>query len=67
MQQLLGDKATNSNGAFMRELFLQWLPSNVHMVLTSTPDAGSLDDLTQLANKIMEVATPSVSSVHMST
>ena len=29
------------------------------MVLTSTPDTGSLDNLAQLADKIMEVATPS--------
>ena len=64
MQQLLGDKANNTDGAFMRELFLQWLPSNVHMVLTSTPDTRSLNNLTQLADKIEEVATPSVSSVH---
>lgn len=67
MQQLLGDKANNTDGAFMRELFLQRLPSNVRMVLASTPDTGSLDDLAQLADKIMEVATPSVSSVHTST
>ena len=67
MQQLLGDKANNTDGGFMRELFLQRLPSNVHMVLASTPDTGSLNDLAQLADKIMEVATPSVSSVHTST
>ena len=67
IQQLLGDKANNTDGAFMRELFLQRLPSNVRMVLASTPDTGNLDNLTQLANKIMEVATPSVSSVHTST
>ena len=67
MQQLLGDKANNTDGAFMREHFLQRLPSNVRMVLASTPDTGSLDNLAQLADKIMEVATPSVSSVYTST
>ena len=67
MQQLLGDKANNTNGAFMRELFLQWLPSNVSMVLASTPDTRSLYDLIQLADKIMEVAMPSVSSIRKST
>ena len=41
MQQLLGDKANKTDGAFMRELFLQCLPSNVHMVLTYTPDTGA--------------------------
>ena len=64
MQQLLGDKANNTDGVFMRELFLQGLPSNVRMVLASTPDTGSLDDLVQLTDKIMEVATPSVSNTH---
>ena len=67
MQQLLGDKANTTDGAFMRELFLQRLPSNVRMVLASTPDAGSLDELAQLADKIAEVATPSISSVNTST
>ena len=53
MQQLLGDKARNTDGAFLRELFLQRLLSNVRMVLASTPDTGNLDDLAQLADKIM--------------
>ena len=66
MQQLLGDKANNTDGTFLRELFLQRLPSNVRMVLASTPDAGNLDDLAQLADKIVEVATPSISSVKTS-
>ena len=67
MQQLLGDKATNTDAAFMRELFLQRLPSNVRMVLASTPDTGNIEDLAQLADKVMEVAVPSVASVTTST
>ena len=67
MQELLGDKANNTDGAFLRELFLQRLPSNVRMVLASTPDNGNLEELTQLADKIVEVATPSVSSVNTDT
>ena len=63
MQQLLGDKVNTTDGAFIHELFLQRLPSNVRIVLTSTPDADILEDLAQLADKIMEVATPSVASV----
>lgn len=62
MQQLR-DKANNTDSAFMRELFLR-LPSNMCIVFTSTADAGNLNDLTQLANKIMEVVMPSVSSVY---
>ena len=34
------------------------------MVLASTPDTGNLEDVAQLADKIMEVAAPSVASVH---
>ena len=64
MQQLLGDRPGITDGAFLRELFLQRLPSNVRMVLASTPDA-SLEKVAELADKIMEVATPSVSAVAM--
>ena len=67
MQQLLGDKANNTDGAFLRELFLQRLPSNVCMVLASTPDNGNLEELAQLADKIMEVETLAVSSVNTDT
>jgi len=45
MQQLLSEKADNTNAAFMRELFLQRLPSNVRMVLASSPDTGSIEEL----------------------
>ena len=67
MQQLLGEKATNTDAAFMRELFLQRLPSNVRMVLASTPDTGNLEDLAQFADKVVEVAVPSVANVNAST
>ena len=59
MQQLLGDKMGMTDGSFLRELFLQCLPANVHMVLTSTGDK----ELAQVADKIVEVAVPSVSAV----
>ena len=63
MQQLLGDKAGATDGSFLKELLLQRLPSNVCMVLASTGDAVGLEELAQLADKIVEVATPSVSAV----
>ena len=63
MQQLLGDKAGSTDSSFVRELFLQRLPANVRMVLASTPDTTSLKDLAQLADKIVEVAIPSVATV----
>ena len=67
MQHLLLDKARNSNNAFLHELFLHCLPPNVWMVLASTPDTESLDNLAQLADKTMEVAAPSPAIATVST
>ena len=65
MQQLLGDKASSIDQSFLRELFLQRLPANIRMVLASTPDTTGLEDLAQLiADKVMEVATPTIAAVH---
>ena len=67
MKQLLGDTPGVTDESFIRELFLQRLPANVRMVLASTSDSVSLDDLTQLADKIVEVSAPqSVSTVRSS-
>ena len=65
MQQLLGDKARDTDSAFLHELFLQCLPSNVRMVLPSTPDTENFEDVAQLADKIMEVTiqSPSISAI----
>ena len=66
LQQLLGDSAgPNPDNRFLCELFLQCLPNHVWMVLASASDM-SLKAMAQLANKIMEVATPTVSAVHIS-
>ena len=67
IQQLLGDKARDTDNTFLHELFLQRLPLNIWMALASTPDTGSLDNLAQLADKIMEVATPSPAIAAVST
>ena len=64
MQQLLGEKTTNTDAAFTRELFLQRLPPNVYMVLASTPDTGNIEGLVQLANKVVEVAVPAAASIN---
>ena len=64
MQQLLGDQAGTIEGSFMKELFLQRLPATVRMVLASTGENVALEDLAQLADKIVEVVLPSVSAVH---
>ena len=66
MQQLLGDTPGITDGSFIRKLFLR-LTANVRMVLASTNDSVSLDDLAQLADKIVEVSAPqSVSTVRSS-
>ena len=65
MQQLLGDKFGTSSDAnsFVRELFLQRLPSNVRMVLASMDTSIDLNKLADMADKVMEVATPTVSAI----
>ena len=62
MQQLLGDRP-GLDTSFVRELFLQQLPSNVRIILASTPDHTPLDKLAELADKVMEVAAPTVASL----
>ena len=62
MQQLLGDKAASIDSSFIRELFLQRMPGNIRMVLASTADTASLEELAALADKVMEVAAPSVAA-----
>jgi len=59
MQQLLSEKDNYTNATFI-EFFFQCLPSNVHMVLASSPDTENIEELAQLADKVMEVAVPSV-------
>ena len=66
MQQLLGSRASMIDSTFLRELFLQHLPSNVRMVLASTADTVSIENLAELADKIVEVATPTVSTIQTS-
>ena len=58
MQQLLGDTPGITDGSFIHELFLQQLLANIRMVLASTSDSVSLDELAQLADKIVKVAAP---------
>ena len=55
MQQLLGDHLP-----FLKELFLQRLPANVLMVLASADPSTALPKLAEMADKIIEVATPPI-------
>ena len=64
MQQLLGDKlSTADSSSFLRELFLQRLPTNVWLVLASTDSTMDLNKLAELADKVMEVAAPTIASI----
>lgn len=64
MQQLLGDKLGTSADAntFLRELFLQRLPPNVRMVLASADASTDLNKLADMADKVTEVAAPTISA-----
>ena len=62
MQQLLGDKAASTDSSFLRELFLQRMPANIRMVLASTAYTISLEELATLADKVMDVAAPSIAA-----
>ncbi|CAN8017729.1 unnamed protein product, partial [Ixodes persulcatus] len=61
MTQVLGERANNLADVFLRELFLQRLPSNVQMVL-ATATTLDLTGLAALADAVTEVTTPSVAS-----
>ena len=65
MQLLLGEKAKMIDSSLLRELFLQRLPANVQMILASA-DSMTLDKLAEMADRIMDVATPTISSVSAS-
>jgi hypothetical protein len=64
MQQLLGDKSgPTDTTSFLRELFLQRLPPNVRMVLASADPSTQLGQLAEMADKVMEVAAPTIGHI----
>ena len=65
MQQLLGGR-TPIDSLLLREIFLQWLPSNVQIILASA-DEMNIGKLAEMANRIMDAATPTVTAVGAST
>ena len=65
MQQLLGDSGPAPDSAFIRQLFLQRLPPHVRMVLASSSANFTLAELAEMADRIVEVATPA-SVAHVS-
>ena len=63
MQQLLGHEAAGTDGTLLRELFLQRLPANVRMVLASSREANTLEELAELGDKIIAAAPTGVAGV----
>ncbi|XP_064468572.1 uncharacterized protein LOC135380306 [Ornithodoros turicata] len=59
MQNLLGDRAQTFDPQLMKQLFLQRVPANVQMIL-ATASALPLQELAVRADRIMEVAAPSL-------
>ena len=56
MRQLLGNNVLEDG--ILRQSLLQRLPQNIQLILASTPQTVSLEDLSLLADKILEVASP---------
>ena len=48
------------NLSLLRGLFIQRLPSNVRMILASTAKGISLLELTEMADSVKEVISPSI-------
>eukprot|EP00794_Sanderia_malayensis_P012952 gene12952-biopygen10328 len=65
MRQLLGDSRLEDK--ILRQLFLQRLPTNAQLILASSADNVSIEQLASLADKILEVALPGNSVSAMST
>jgi hypothetical protein len=63
MRQLLGDAVTDADRPLLRELFLQRLPPTVRMVLASNAADTSLEDVAQLAGRIIDVAPSTVAAL----
>ena len=63
MRQLLGDGIAVADRPLLRELFLQRLPPTVRMVLASNAASESLEDIAQLADRIIDVAPPTVAAL----
>ena len=53
-----------TDDAILRELFLQRLPGNVRMVLAPSASSITLDNLAEMADRIMELSTPSIAAIH---
>ncbi|KAG0437063.1 hypothetical protein HPB47_017620, partial [Ixodes persulcatus] len=62
MTQIFGERANSQDDVFLRELFLQRLPSKVQMVLATTTTLN-VTGLATLADAVIKATTPSVASI----
>ncbi|XP_064460382.1 uncharacterized protein LOC135370533 [Ornithodoros turicata] len=61
-EELLGGRPDALYDSLLRQLFLQRLPANVCMVLAAA-DNMSLNDLANLADRVLEMAPPQIAAV----
>ena len=61
MRQLLGERKLEDG--ILKQLFLQRLPSNAQLILVSSSDTVTLDQLAILADRILEVSVPAANAV----
>ncbi|XP_064465246.1 uncharacterized protein LOC135376678 [Ornithodoros turicata] len=61
-QGLLGERALSFDASLLKQLFLQRLPTTVQMILASASTLP-LQELADLADKILEVSLPSISAM----
>ncbi|KAH9378619.1 hypothetical protein HPB48_020434 [Haemaphysalis longicornis] len=59
MRQLVGASNVDSNGALLKELFLQRMPQSTRIVLAAAGDL-TLDRATELADRVHDATSPSV-------
>ncbi|XP_030846942.1 uncharacterized protein LOC115926400 [Strongylocentrotus purpuratus] len=56
MRQLLGESTLEEG--ILKQLFLQRLPNNVRIILASSSDSVSIEQLAELADRILEISSP---------
>ena len=59
---MLGDNTLENT--ILKQLFLQRLPTNVQLISASTKEAVDIEQLADLADKIIEVSSPLFSTMH---
>ena len=63
MHQLLGDNTLEDR--ILRQVFLQRLPMHAQLIPASSDDSVSINQLADLADKILEIALPTYHRLHL--